>query len=58
VWGQLEERGVLDTEEIETLFGAHADRQALSSLFSRGLAFRNPDSGSVHALSRLVRHLL
>jgi hypothetical protein len=58
VWGQLEERGVVGPQEIETLFDAHADRQALSSLFSRGLAFHNPDSGSVHALSRLVRHLL
>ena len=58
VWGQLEERGVVDSEEIKTLFDAREDRQALSSLFSRGLAFRNPSSGSVHALSRLVRHLL
>ena len=57
VWGQLEERGVVDPEEMQTLFDGHEDCQALSSLFSRGLAFRNPSSGRVHALSRLVRHL-
>jgi hypothetical protein len=58
VWGRLEEHGNVDAEQIETVFDGHDDRATLTSLFTRGLAFRSPKSGRVHALSRLVQHLL
>jgi hypothetical protein len=58
VWGSLEERGALEAEETEHLFGTDEDREALSRLVRRRLAFRSPGSGRIHALSRLVQHLL
>jgi len=58
VWGRLEERGKVEAEEIEAVFDGRDDQEALTSLFARGLAFQSPTSGRVHALSRLVQHLL
>jgi len=58
VWGLLEERGTIATEEVEVVFQEEDDQEALRALVDRGLAFQNPISGRVHALSRLVRHLM
>lgn len=58
VWRALEERGSLEPSEQEALFDEAGDREALGSLLRRGLAFRSPASGRIHALSHLVDHLL
>ena len=58
MWGVLGERGAVEAEEIEGLFDGDEDREALARLVRRRLAFRSPGSGRVHALSRLVQHLL
>jgi hypothetical protein len=58
VWALLEERGFLAAEDVDTVFGDGEDRVALRTLVERGLAFRSPISGRVHALSRLVEHLM
>ncbi|NNF13555.1 MAG: hypothetical protein HKN72_10035 [Gemmatimonadetes bacterium] len=56
-WRTLEERGTVEPEEVEGLFTGD-QRAALDSLVGRGLAFRSPQSGRIHALSQLVAHLL
>jgi len=58
VWREIEERGSMETEEQAERFGEEEERQALASLLGRGLAFRSPGSGRIHALSHLVAHLL
>lgn len=58
VWDHLETEGSLDTDEIERIALQGQDARALESLLARGLAFRSPQSGRVHALSRLVAHLM
>ena len=58
VWEALESRGVLGEEEIEDAFGSPDERDAITSLVDRGLVFQSPQSGRIHALSRLVEHLL
>ena len=58
VWRALEERGSVEPSEQEALFYEAGDREALGSLLRRGLAFRSPTSGRIHALSHLVDHLL
>lgn len=58
VWGVLEERGLLTSEDADALLADGDDRAALDSLADRGLAFRSPVSGRIHALSRLVEHLM
>jgi len=58
VWGVLEEHGAIDAEEVDALLPGAEDREALGGLVRRRLAFRSPASGRVHALSRLVHHLL
>ena len=58
VWDHLETEGSLDTDEIERIVLQGQDARALESLLARGLAFRSPQSGRVHALSRLVAHLM
>ena len=58
VWGRLEERGAVASEDAEIVFPDPADRTVLDGLVDRGLAFRSATSGRVHALSRLVRHLM
>lgn len=56
-WRSLEERGWVDPDEVEGVFDED-ERGALGSLVRRGLVFRSPSSGRIHALSRLVEHLL
>ncbi len=57
-WQILEEMGTLEPEGIASLFPEPVGTGALDSLVQRGLAFRSPQSGRVHALSHLVAHLL
>lgn len=57
-WQILEEKGALEPEDIVSLFPEPGGTGALDSLVRRGLAFRSPQSGRVHALSHLVAHLL
>ncbi len=57
-WGMLEDRGTMAPEEVDEFLGSDVDRAALTSLLGRGLAFKSPSSGRVHALSRLVEHLM
>lgn len=57
-WAVLEERGFLDPAEADELLGEGVGRPTLVSLCERRLAFPIVDSGRVHALSRLVSHLL
>jgi hypothetical protein len=56
-WELVEGKGTREPDEIDGLFSAPEAREALTSLLARGLVFRSPDSGRVHALSRLVAHL-
>lgn len=58
VWRLLEERGTFEPEDLEALVTDPDQRDALSSLVRRGLVFRSPQSGRIHALSHLVEHLL
>ncbi|MDH3271901.1 MAG: hypothetical protein OEN56_11235 [Gemmatimonadota bacterium] len=58
VWGRVEECGTVEPEDVAHLAKEDEDREALNSLSLRGLVFRSPKSGRVHALSRLVSHLL
>jgi hypothetical protein len=58
VWDHLETEGSLDTDAIERIAVQGQDARALESLLARGLAFRSPQSGRIHALSRLVAHLM
>jgi hypothetical protein len=58
VWERIESLGTLDEEAVARTFEDDDDQAALSSLVSRGLVFRSPESGRLHALSRLVQHLL
>jgi hypothetical protein len=57
-WEAIERRGTLGPDDIEALFAGPQEREAFASLLARGLIFRSPDSGRVHALSRLVAHLM
>lgn len=57
-WRTLEERGTIEPDEEEAVLDDGEERAALTSLIDRGLAFRSPSSGRVHALSHLVAHLL
>lgn len=57
VWRSLEERGTVDPADLEKVFDGD-DLDALTSLARRGLVFRSPESGRLHALSCLVAHLL
>ena len=49
---------MVTVEEVAELFRTEDDRAALASLTERGLAFRIPTSGRIHALSRLVEQLM
>lgn len=57
-WAVLEERGTLSAEQVRDFLPSDRQRQALASLGARRLAFRSSETGHVHALSRLVRHLV
>jgi hypothetical protein len=58
VWRALEDRGLIAPEEVADLFEDSGDASALESLIRRNLVFRSPASGRIHALSRLVQHLM
>lgn len=57
-WARLEERGMVGVDEVGEVFDSDEHRLALTSLSARRLAYRSPASGRVHALSRLVQHLM
>lgn len=57
-WALVEERGLLSEEDLTGLLPDGEERAALDCLVERRLAFRSPVSRRVHALSRLVEHLL
>jgi hypothetical protein len=57
IWSEVERRGLVDPDDIGDLAGDAEDLLALESVLERRLAFRNPSSGRVHALSRLVKHI-
>jgi hypothetical protein len=57
MWREVERRGLVGPEELAELVVDASDRRAFESMLERRLAFRNPGSGRVHALSRLVRHI-
>ena len=58
VWTLVEEHGMVAADRVQEVFPHEDDRAALASLSERRLAFTSPASGSVHALSRLIAHLL
>jgi hypothetical protein len=58
VWGLLEACGAIEAPDMDVLLPLAEDRDVLMGLVRRRLAFRSPTSGRVHALSRLVHHLL
>ena len=58
VWERLEEEGMVDAGAVDRIAPDIGGITALESLLQRGLAFRSPQSGGVHALSRLVAHLM
>jgi len=58
VWERLEHEGSVEAQAVAQIVADEEDEEALESLLARGLAFRSPHSGRVHALSRLVAHLL
>jgi len=57
-WRQLEAYGLLVPADIPDVLPDPDDRAAFAGLIERRLAFRSPISGRIHALSRIVAHLL
>lgn len=57
-WRAVEDRGLLTREEIPLVLTDGGHRDALDRLVERRLVFRSPITGRVHALSRLVAHLM
>ncbi len=55
VWARMEDLGTVDADGVDRLVEVDRDEGALDRLVARGLVFRAPDSGRLHALSRLVR---
>lgn len=58
VWDRLEHQGTVESDTVARIASDDDEVRALDSLLARGLAFRSPHSGRVHALSRLVAHLM
>lgn len=58
LWLRIEGKGAVEPDGLDAIFEGDHDGAVLDSILSRGLAFRAPQSGRVHALSRLVQHLL
>ena len=56
-WAEMERRGRVEAEGVADAFPDSEDREALQSLLAKRLVFRSPGTGSMHALSRLVRGL-
>lgn len=57
-WAVLEGRGLVASEEIDVVLQDADGRSGLELLLQRRLAFRSPNTGRIHALSQLARHLL
>jgi len=57
-WSALEERGLVGGDEVDALLADAEGRRGLDLLIDRRLAFRSPNTGRIHALSQLARHLL
>jgi hypothetical protein len=53
----MERRGRVEAEGVDEVFPEGEDRDALQSLLAKRLVFCSTGTGSVHALSRLVRGL-
>lgn len=53
-WRLVEERGRLDAGDLDALLDGVDGRSALQTLIRRRVVFADPDSGSIHALSRLA----
>ena len=58
VWGIGIYNGLVSSEEVGEILAVEGQRAALERVIERRLAFRSPISGRIHALSRLVHHLL
>ncbi len=57
-WKVVEGRGLVAREEMDDVLTDPSERAALETLVERRLVFRSPITGRVHALSRLVAHLM
>lgn len=57
-WRVVEERGMLIAEDVTSVFPEAPRQAALERLVERRLVFRSPISKRIHALSRLVEHLM
>lgn len=57
-WRTVETRGLLGRDDVEEALASPALRDALERLVQRRLVYRSPITGRVHALSRLVAHLM
>jgi hypothetical protein len=57
-WRAVEGRGLVAREEVDEVLTHPLERAALERLVERRLVFRSPITGRVHALSRLVAHLM
>jgi len=57
-WRAVEARGLLGRDDVEEALASPVQRDALERLVQRRLVYRSPITGRVHALSRLVAHLM
>jgi hypothetical protein len=57
-WKVVEVRGLIAREEIDEVLEDPSHREALERLVARRVVFRSPITGRVHALSKLVAHLM
>lgn len=57
-WSVVEGRGLVMPDDLPVILTAASHRDALDRLVARRLVFRSPITGRVHALSRLVAHLM
>ena len=58
VWEAVEARGALEAHEVADVLSDDGERAAFASLLTRRLGFESRPEGRVHALSRLVAHLI
>jgi hypothetical protein len=57
-WTAVEARGLIAGDELDGVLPGASGQAALELLVARRLVFRSPLTGRVHALSRLVAHLM
>jgi hypothetical protein len=55
VWMRVEEEGRVPADALPELLPGPSGREVAGALAERGLLFRHPDRGDLHALSTLVR---